>query len=1139
VLDSGSQKIIIPDDVAKRRGYSIAVDSSTPFRISGFDGSEATTSAQAAIGNSCALVLPASIAADSLFSVGNIVDEGYVVCLDKYQATIFSSSNEEEQYRAPRDEEGLWRLSFDDLEQMMMKDEQPRRTLSYSARLQRFDINLRDRVYELHNRMNHPSVDAMCAAVEPGEDDTGPAWTNSNLTPAEIRRVFNDEPCLICALSKRNLDGPAQVKPEDKRVWGPGECLCADPVPLISPAAINCAISFFAFTCMGTGNLHCPTTKSKDTAAYIEALDSVINFYRQHGHTVKVIRTDAEFTLNSDKSDRFLAERGIRAEHSSPYRHHQNGAERYIQTIIKATAATLHSQPWLRADFWSEALRATVETRNRTPNSKTGRLSPWQIITGEALDLSRKHKYAFGDFVVVGTPKIEREGKFDTRNDLCIYIGQPHGSTDSHRVYHPFDKRIVERGSVMKIDISDMQYLRWYTRCFSMRESQSRYQLVEDAVYSFFDEQASIITTPTASASPSTVAEEAATMLEEEIFEKHLLNKRQQKRVRSKSPPAPPPSERQLRSSSSAAATAAARQDDDVSDDEEYEAFVALAAKVLRTENNPTLRQALASDERDKWVEAIEKEIESLMASNTIVPLDPGEEIPRNAMFVHTTTQLKRKLSSVDGSAEKWKARTCARGDMIKGKVDASQTYSPTINALTFACVFQIAIIFGMVRRIMDTVSAYLHQFYPYEKRPLILQLERGVAEVCNLPPQQRYKVFKYIYGLPDAGRAYYEAVSEHLIASGYRRSKMDPCLFIRATDEELTFVMLHVDDTIVFATNVKAFERLEGKLKEKFDITINEDADAYLGVHLESLGDGSVRMTQPKLLQAIFKEFPPQARRKPATSPTRQRTSTPRDETPIDRKTYLHLLGELMYLTKSRPDIQVAISFGATKSVSPTAADYDDLLHVVGYLRETQHLGLILHTVPPEQRGKALRMLCMVDASYLIHLDSHSHTGYTISFGSMGTFYSKSSKQQLVATSSTHAEMRALYTLATDIVYVIDLCADLGVPLELPAIVFEDNYPVVQLVSEQATGIRKCKHFQMIIAYVRELVNNRLIEMHKIASEHNTADMLSKPTFGADFKYKRQQLLGIAPGEEPLPPPPTKSKASSSRPAQVMDESA
>ncbi len=370
----------------------------------------------------------------------------------------------------------------------------------------------------------------------------------------------------------------------------------------------------------------------------------------------------------------------------------------------------------------------------------------------------------------------------------------------------------------MKIDLSDLQYLRWYTRCYSMRESQSRLQLVEDAVYTFFSpEDESTPATAVPAGAGDTIAEQAATLLQEEIVEKHLLNKRQEKRVRNKSPP--PPSERTLRSASSSTA-AAARQEG--ATDEEVEAaateaqdeehVTAFAAKAVRTENNPTVRQALASEERDQWIEAIEKEIESLMASGTIVPLDPDEEKPPNAMFVHTTTQLKRKLSSVDSTPERYKARTCARGDMIKGKVPAAQTYSPTINALTFACVFQIAIIYKMVRRIMDTVAAYLHQFYPHKERPLLLQLERGVAEVCNLPPEQRYKVFKYIYGLPDAGRAYYEAYSEHLVTSGYRRSKMDPCLFIRATEDELTFVMLHVDDTIVFASSVKVSLRRSSK---------------------------------------------------------------------------------------------------------------------------------------------------------------------------------------------------------------------------------------------------------------------------------------------------------------------------------------
>jgi hypothetical protein len=70
------------------------------------------------------------------------------------------------------------------------------------------------------------------------------------------------------------------------------------------------------------------------------------------------------------------------------------------------------------------------------------------------------------------------------------------------------------------------------------------------------------------------------------------------------------------------------------------------------------------------------------------------------------------------------------------------------------------------------------------------------------------------------------------------------------------------------------------------------------------------------------------------------------------------------------------------------------------------------------------------------------------MSFGEIGCFYSKSAKQQLVATSSTHAEMRALYSLAIDSVFSVHLCEELGRPLELPAIVMVDNQPEIDLIT-------------------------------------------------------------------------------------------
>ena len=118
-----------------------------------------------------------------------------------------------------------------------------------------------------------------------------------------------------------------------------------------------------------------------------------------------------------------------------------------------------------------------------------------------------------------------------------------------------------------------------------------------------------------------------------------------------------------------------------------------------------------------------------------------------------------------------------------------------------------------------------------------------------------------------------------------------------------------------------------------------------------------------------------------------------------MDPSDYLHFEGALIYLTKSRTDIQTAVSFGATHSINPTRGDFEELIQCLKYLESTKDIGLILKAVEPNRN---LILKCYVDASYLTHPDSKSHQGYCLSFGDIGSFYSKSSRQQLISTSST-----------------------------------------------------------------------------------------------------------------------------------------
>ncbi len=103
------------------------------------------------------------------------------------------------------------------------------------------------------------------------------------------------------------------------------------------------------------------------------------------------------------------------------------------------------------------------------------------------------------------------------------------------------------------------------------------------------------------------------------------------------------------------------------------------------------------------------------------------------------------------------------------------------------------------------------------------------------------------------------------------------------------------------------------------------------------------------------------------------------------------------------------AVLFGATKSHAPKVIDYRKLLYIVEYLRITPDKGHRIY----RNSDQPIQLYCTVDASYLLYPDSKGHnTGNTIGFYNEGTFYNRSAKQSFVSTSSTHAEMRAIFTL-------------------------------------------------------------------------------------------------------------------------------
>ena len=115
--------------------------------------------------------------------------------------------------------------------------------------------------------------------------------------------------------------------------------------------------------------------------------------------------------------------------------------------------------------------------------------------------------------------------------------------------------------------------------------------------------------------------------------------------------------------------------------------------------------------------------------------------------------------------------------------------------------------------------------------------LSKRVAIALNPDSNQTYRIRRYIYGLPDAGRAYYDAYSEHLLEHGFVITVSDPCLFTKISAD-------HLED----------IEHFKTMINKRFEITVNAEADHHLGVNIQRLEDASLELTELKLLTAILR---------------------------------------------------------------------------------------------------------------------------------------------------------------------------------------------------------------------------------------------------------------------------------------------
>ncbi|KAL5823155.1 hypothetical protein ACOSQ4_021055 [Xanthoceras sorbifolium] len=343
-----------------------------------------------------------------------------------------------------------------------------------------------------------------------------------------------------------------------------------------------------------------------------------------------------------------------------------------------------------------------------------------------------------------------------------------------------------------------------------------------------------------------------------------------------------------------------------------------------------TLSEALGDK---NWRNAMKVEMEALEKNETwdLVKLPKGKK-PVECKWVFTV-----KYKS-DGTLERYKARLVAKGYTQTYGIDYLETFAPVAKMNTVRVLLSLATNFGWNLQQFDVKNAFLHgnlEEEIYMKVPLGFGSTNEEQVVCKLK--------KALYGLKQSPRAWFGRFTKVMLNLGFKQSQGDHTLFVRHSPlGGVTALLVYVDDIIVTGDDMEGIDRLKKCLVKEFEIKELRRLKYFLGIEVAHSRQG-IFISQQKYVIDLLKDTG-KLGCKPVDTPiefNHKLCDLPEDAA-VDRGNYQRLVGKLIYLSHTRPDIAYAVSVVSQFMHNPKETHLKAVNRILQYLKGSPGKGIL-----------------------------------------------------------------------------------------------------------------------------------------------------------------------------------------------------
>ncbi|KAH9659734.1 protein kinase domain-containing protein [Citrus sinensis] len=440
-----------------------------------------------------------------------------------------------------------------------------------------------------------------------------------------------------------------------------------------------------------------------------------------------------------------------------------------------------------------------------------------------------------------------------------------------------------------------------------------------------------------------------------------------------------------------------------------------------------------------EWRKAMGDEITALEKNNTWTLT----HLPDGKKAIGSRWVNKIKYQS-DGTIERYKAHLVAKGYTQTEGIDYRATFSPVAKLVTVRALLSLAAVKCWILEQLD-FSATIQQ-------------------------------------------------------AGFRQSKVDYSLFVKTNAKFSTFVLVYVDDIIVARNDAAEVSRIKDFLAQKFYIKALGKLKYFLGTEVARSSRG-IFLSQRKYALDILKDDGLLAGRVSHFPIEQQlRLSSTDGNLLSNPSSYRRLIGWLIYLTVTRPDIVFAVHVLSRFMHEPQTTHMDAAIRVLRYLKGSPGKGILLSSTSDLH----IRGYCDADWGSC-PTTRRSVTGYCTFLGDSPISW-KTKKQNVVSRSTAEVEYRSLADLSCELQWPKALFADLGHLQHDPMTVYCDNQSALY-IAENPVYHERTKHIELDCHFVRERVQSNLLLPLHIPTSMRVADVFTKPLGHALFHHHIRKL--------------------------------